>query len=128
MREKGCERIRAVKSWILGLFVICLITVGMGSFAAEASLTENPEHVFDYAGLFDENAGTDLEELAGQLEEEMEAAVLVLTVEESGGLSARETADSFYFDNGYDERYGKTVWSFSSIWIIVRFIWEPTGI
>ena len=67
MREKGCERIRAVKSWILGLFVICLITVGMGSFAAEASLTENPEHVFDYAGLFDENAGTDLEELAGQL-------------------------------------------------------------
>ncbi len=60
MREKGCERIRAVKSWILGLFVICLITVGMGSFAAEASLTENPEHVFDYAGLFDENAGTTL--------------------------------------------------------------------
>lgn len=107
MREKGCERIRAVKSWILGLFVICLITVGMGSFAAEASLTENPEHVFDYVGLFDENAGTDLEELAGQLEEEMEAAVLVLTVEESGGLSARETADSFYFDNGYDERYGE---------------------
>lgn len=107
MREKGCERIRAVKPWILGLFVICLITVGMGSFAAEASLTENPEHVFDYVGLFDENAGTDLEELAGQLEEEMEAAVLVLTVEESGGLSARETADSFYFDNGYDERYGE---------------------
>lgn len=94
-----------VKGRILGIFVFCLLLAWISGSRAAAFAAES--RVFDYAGLFDEDEQADLEELAERLEGEMDAAVLVLTVEESGGRSPQETADSFYFDNGFDEDYGE---------------------
>lgn len=95
--------------WIFSLVLaaLCFWTPGSAaiSYGAVPENGNGEKRVFDYAGIFGEDEAAMLEEKAAQLREEMNAEVIVLTVEDAEGKSAQEVADSFYFDQGFWEHY-----------------------
>lgn len=107
--EKGNELGKGCFFLLLCLWLVLIWTVGMAfpsaAYAGEAILPEDGRRVYDYGGLFSDEEVDELEGQAAALEERAAAAVLVLTVEDGQGRSARETADSFYFDHGFEELY-----------------------
>ncbi|MDO5416081.1 MAG: TPM domain-containing protein, partial [Lachnospiraceae bacterium] len=80
------------------------LTGGAGT-AYASGLSDGSSRVFDYAGLFDSEETALLEEKAGQMREDMKVEAVVLTVEDAGGRSAAETADRFYFENGFSDSF-----------------------
>ena len=103
--KERCRRGAFLAVWAAAL-VFWLLLSGLGlQPALGAGKAQEPERVFDYAGIFAEGEKDLLEETITQLREEMKAEVVVLTVKEAGGRSAQEVADGFYFDQGFGEAY-----------------------
>ena len=87
--KERCRRGAFLAVWAAAL-VFWLLLSGLGlQPALGAGKAQEPERVFDYAGIFAEGEKDLLEETITQLREEMKAEVVVLTVKEAGGLPRR---------------------------------------
>lgn len=65
-----------------------------------------PGHVFDDAGLFSEQEASQLETQAQQIGDTWDMDVLIVTTNDTQGLSAREYGIQFFLDGGFG--YGAT--------------------
>ncbi len=98
--------------WLLLCFFFCCFwsygIFGIWAYGAEEEgedYSQETERVFDYAGLFDQEEIKILEETAARLQKEMKAEVIVVTVDDADGQSARQVADQFYFSHGFEQTY-----------------------
>ncbi len=97
--EKGLFKRAAVACIPTLLLLLCILTGFPGAAPAEAA--GNLPRVVDGADLFSANEEQELEERIRELEDTVPFDLVVVTVDNTYGDSAREYADNFYEDNGY---------------------------
>lgn len=89
-----------------GIVLSWIVVMSVYFIPACAAEAENGEvRVFDFAGLFSQEEKAELEEEALRLREELKAEFIVLTVDETRGHTAQETADEYYFSHGYEKSF-----------------------
>lgn len=88
---------------ILLLWIVVMAVFFIPVCAAEVE--DREVRVFDHAGLFGTEEAAELEEEALRLREAFKAEFIILTVDDTRGKSARETADEYYFSHGYEKSF-----------------------